>query len=46
MHESIRGRVFFLDLYAGRILSANPDGSDLTSKCSSLLQSLRGVGSI
>ncbi len=23
------GRLFFLDLSAGRILSANPDGSDL-----------------
>ena len=29
MNESINGRIFFLDLGAGRILSANPDGSDL-----------------
>jgi len=29
MHESVHGRIFFLDLGAGRILSANPDGSDL-----------------
>ena len=27
--ESLSGRLFFLDLGAGRILSANPDGSDL-----------------
>lgn len=29
MNESVHGRIFFLDLGAGRILSANPDGSDL-----------------
>ncbi len=29
MNESVNGRIFFLDLGAGRILSANPDGSDL-----------------
>ena len=29
MHEGVDGRIFFLDLGAGRILSANPDGSDL-----------------
>jgi hypothetical protein len=29
MYESVHGRIFFLDLGAGRILSANPDGSDL-----------------
>src|ERR1700744_6345039 len=29
MNESANGRIFFLDLGAGRILSANPDGSDL-----------------
>jgi sugar lactone lactonase YvrE len=27
--EGSRGRIFFLDLGAGRVLSANPDGSDL-----------------
>ena len=27
--EDTRGRIFFLDLGAGRVLSANPDGSDL-----------------
>src|SRR5580704_15693953 len=27
--EGPRGRIFFLDLGAGRVLSANPDGSDL-----------------
>ncbi len=27
--ESNSGRLFFLDLGAGRILSVNPDGSDL-----------------
>jgi hypothetical protein len=29
MNNNIHGRIFFLDLGAGRILSANPDGSDL-----------------
>ena len=29
MNESVQGRIFFLDLGAGRILSANADGSDL-----------------
>jgi len=29
MSESVHGRIFFLDLGAGRILSANSDGSDL-----------------
>jgi DNA-binding beta-propeller fold protein YncE len=29
MNENVHGRIFFLDLGAGRILSANPDGSDL-----------------
>ena len=28
-NASTSGRLFFLDLSAGRILSANPDGSDL-----------------
>src|ERR1700693_1345633 len=27
--EGPRGRIFFLDIGAGRVLSANPDGSDL-----------------
>ena len=27
--ENTSGRLFFLDLSGGRILSANPDGSDL-----------------
>jgi sugar lactone lactonase YvrE len=27
--ETVRGRIFFLDLAGGRVLSANPDGSDL-----------------
>ena len=27
--KSVSGRLFFLDLGAGRILTANPDGSDL-----------------
>ena len=29
--STISGRLFFLDLGAGRVLSANPDGSDLTT---------------
>ena len=27
---STRARIFFLDLGGGRVLSANPDGSDVT----------------
>src|SRR5579863_3022163 len=27
----VSGRIFFLDASAGRVLSANPDGSDLTA---------------
>ena len=29
MNENVHGRIFFLDLGAGRILSSNPDGTDL-----------------
>ena len=29
MNNNVHGRIFFLDLGAGRILSVNPDGSDL-----------------
>jgi hypothetical protein len=28
-NSTTSGRLFFLDLGAGRVLSANPDGSDL-----------------
>src|SRR5271166_3162923 len=31
MKNVVTGRIFFLDLAGGRVLSANPDGSDLTT---------------
>ncbi len=31
--SAVSGRLFFLDLGAGRVMSANPDGSDLKVIC-------------